>query len=107
MESGKLRYLITIKQAIPGSIPDAYGQYPPSWTDVVTLHASANPLTGREYYAAVAAQSEVEIKFGTRYVNTIKDGMRVYWNNEPYTIISVVNVESLNRELQILAKKVI
>ncbi len=107
MDAGKLRHTITIEQAIPASVPDNYGQYPMTWMTVITLRASINPITGREYYAAGSAQSEAEIKFVTRYVSTIKDGMRVYWNNEPYTIISAVNVDARNRELLILAKKVI
>lgn len=107
MEAGKLRHKITIQQEIPSSTPDTYGQHPVTWTDVITVRASVVPNKGREYYAAIAAQSDVEIVFGMRYVSLVKNNMRVLYNNEQYEILSAVNVEERNRELIIYAKKVI
>lgn len=105
MEAGKLRHKITIKSRAAGR--NSYGESTDTWTDVKTLRVSIEPLLGREYFAAEAAQSEVEVKFKTRYVAGIENKMRVQHGADLYEILSAVNVENRNVELLLYCKKVV
>lgn len=107
MEAGKLRRKITIQQEIASDTKDEYGQYPMTWTAVITVRASVVGNRGREFYAALAAESDVETVFGMRYRSEVKNNMRILYNDEQYEILSAVNVDERDRELIIYAKKVI
>jgi SPP1 family predicted phage head-tail adaptor len=102
---GTLRHRITIKQR--QSIRNSYGESTESWVDVVTLWAAKEPLLGREYFAAEAAQSKVEVKFRTRYTPGVESSMRIQHGADQYEILGPpVDVQGLKRELLLYAKKV-
>jgi SPP1 family predicted phage head-tail adaptor len=79
------------------------------WTPIKTMWASKEPLLGREYFAAEAAHSKVEIKFRARYTNGIEgeeENLRLAHDNNTYDIISAIDVQGLKRELLIYVKLV-
>lgn len=100
-----LRAKITLKRLT--SERDEYGEPVDTWIDIKTIYAAMEPLLGNEYFAAEAAQSKVEVKFRTRYAAGIDNTMRIQHGSEVYEILSAINVQGLNRELLLYAKKVV
>ncbi|MGO4185207.1 phage head closure protein [Paenibacillus sp. TAF43_2] len=100
----KLRHKITIKKRQPPQ--DEYGASLNEWVTVKTIWSSKEPLLGREYFAAEAAQSLVEVKFRCRFTKGIENEMRVYHGSDVYDILSVIDVMGQGRELLIYVKRV-
>jgi len=50
---------------------------PDQWEDVFTVWASREPLRGREYFAAAAAQAETTVRYKMRYREGITSDMRL------------------------------
>ncbi|WP_339273628.1 phage head closure protein [Paenibacillus sp. FSL W8-0426] len=46
------------------------------WEDVMTLYASREPLRGREFFAAAAANAELTLRYKIRYRDGITPDMR-------------------------------
>lgn len=79
------------------------GEQVQAWTDHVSVFARAEPLVGREYFAAAAVQSEVQMKFTMRHRGDIDPAMRIVFDGETYNITSIQNIRSANRETLIYA----
>ena len=62
------------------------GEVTYDWVEVVTVWASANPLRGRDYFAAAQTQSEVMTRFRIRYRTGLDSSMRVVWKGGYYDI---------------------
>lgn len=62
------------------------GEVTYDWAEVITVWASANPLRGRDYFAAAQTQSEVTTRFRIRYRTGIDATMRVVWKGGYYDI---------------------
>lgn len=79
---------------------DEYGEYEENWKVFKgNIWASMDPLLGNEYFNALTLDTKVEVKFNMRYVEGIKNEMRIRDGNDIYEILSAVNVKGLNREL--------
>ncbi len=86
MQAGRLNQLITLQQ--PSTSSDALGQRVEAWTDVDTVWASAQPVRGREFFAAGQMQSEASVKFTLRYRADVVGTMRVLWRGVPHAIVA-------------------
>jgi SPP1 family predicted phage head-tail adaptor len=88
IQAGKLRKIITIQenqyQRDEQNQPqrDSYGAQVDNWVDVATIHASMEPLSGKEYFASQQMQAEVTTRFRIRYQRfQIWPGMRVKYRD--------------------------
>ncbi|HZG83835.1 phage head closure protein [Paenibacillus sp.] len=107
MLAGRLRHKIVIKS--PPTTRNSYGEQPApdaEWTVFATVWASKEPLLGREYFAAEAAQSRVEVKFRIRYRDGINNTMRIVHGDDEYEILSAIDVQGLKREMLVYVKRV-
>jgi head-tail adaptor len=98
---GKLRHRITILKR--PEVRDG------AWIPLKTIWASKEPLLGREFFAAEAAHSKVELKFRTRFTPGIEgeeENLRLEHGNKTYDMISAIDVQGLKRELLIYCKLV-
>lgn len=86
MNIGKLNQLVTIQQ--PSTSVDALGQRVEIWTELVTVWAQAQPLRGREFFAAGQVQSEASVRFRLRYRSDVTAAMRVVWRGVPHAIVA-------------------
>jgi SPP1 family predicted phage head-tail adaptor len=80
-----------------------------NWIDVISnTWAAIEPILGREFFAAEAVQSKVEVKFRTHYTPDIENQntLRLIHGTDTYEIISCINPKGLNRELLFYCKKV-
>lgn len=85
MQAGKLRHRVTIQA--PGMTQDPNtGEMLEGWTDVATCWASVEPLSGRDFIAAKAQQSEISARIVIRYREGIDSTMRVLHRGRTYSI---------------------
>ena len=104
MKAGQLNQRVTLEQLVEGE--DAAGQPFEDWMPVFDAWAAVMPLRGREVIRAdaVAAISDVLVKL--RYRPGITPAMRVRHGAETYSIASVANIASANRESELMCKRV-
>ncbi|MEI2746804.1 MAG: phage head closure protein [Ottowia sp.] len=102
MQAGTLDQRIELQELVEGF--DDYGQPINEWQTRLSSWAAVEPLTGREYLAAMQAQSETTIRVRLRYRPGIKSAMRVKHGAKLYGIQSVIDVKSTGRELVLMCK---
>lgn len=105
MNPGQLRHRITIQQKT--RVQNEYGEEIADWVDVASVWASVNPISGREFFAAEAVNSEVTHKINMRYRSGITPDMRVKFKERYFQIIVVMNLQEKNVELQLLCKELV
>ena len=101
MQAGKLDQRITVQQLATGQ--DAYGEPLSTWTDVCTVWAAMEDLTGRQYLAAQAAQNAVQTRITIRYRAGIVPAMRVLHGAEVFDIEAVLGQDRIT--LVLMCKK--
>ena len=94
----RLRYRITIQQQ--SAAQNGFGEPVRTWTDVATLWADIQPLTGKELFSAQANQNPVTSKIITRYRTGILPSMRILQGGTEYNIEAVLPQNG--RELHLL-----
>jgi len=104
---GEYRHKITIQQKT--KTQNDYGEEIEDWVDVVSARSGIYPISGREFFAAETVNSEVSHKVNLRYIPnaTITPDMRIKFGNRFFHIISVINFQERNIELQLLCKELI
>lgn len=113
--TGRYNKKITLQTLSGVIIKD--GVETPNFTDGATVWASCEPLKGKEFFEAEAAQSEISMRFRIRYMSgltakktRVKYGAYTddngliqnrYWNIE-----AIIDANEEHRELQLMAKVV-
>lgn len=103
MKIGDLRHRITFQK--PLKTPDDYKGHEVNWQDVVTVWASIEPLTGREYFYAHQIKNEVSHRVRIRYRRNITEEMRIKHGERILKIESIVDLKERHQFLEILAKE--
>lgn len=74
MDAGKLRHRVTIERFMQGAQDPNTGDIINQWQVLRTVWASFEPVSGREFIAAQAGQSEVTARIVVRFTDvTTKD----------------------------------
>ena len=102
MKAGKLDQRVTLEQLV--AIGDSWGGIVEAWAPLMSVWAAVEPLVGREYLAAQAAQSEVTARVTMRYRPGITAQDRVIHEGTIYNIVSVIDVRSQGRELVLMRR---
>jgi SPP1 family predicted phage head-tail adaptor len=104
LAAGAMRQVITIQNKTV--VTDAtYGGTTETWFDFAAdVRAKREPLSGKELLVAGAEQGIMKVRFRTRWLAGVEPAMRIVHDDKYYDIISVVDVDGLNRELDILTK---
>ena len=105
MRIGKLRHRVILQEYI--SSKDSFGAEVETWSDIATVWASIEPLSGREYFAAQQINAEVSAKITIRYRASVKPTMRVLFEGRIFEILSVINTEEKKRELILMCREVL
>ncbi len=85
-------------------ITDDWGSLIQHWTPYATAWAAVEPLTGRKYFAADAAQSEVSARIRLRYRTDLQPTDEVEHLGQRYRITAIIQVKSNRRETQLMVK---
>lgn len=100
MRAGKLRHLVTLQS--PSTARGSAGGTVDAWSDVATVHASIEPLQGREFIAAQQGQARVSHRVTIRYRAGVVPSMRVSFGARLFRIEAVLNTGERNIEQQLM-----
>jgi SPP1 family predicted phage head-tail adaptor len=100
MRSGVLRHVVTIQQR--SATQNEIGEPVATWTDVVTVRAWVQDLSGREMLAAQATQNPVNAKILIRRHTGITAAMRVIFGAQTFNIEAVLSPTRNNSTLELL-----
>jgi len=103
MFAGWLRHRIVIQRLV--GTKNSYGEVVQSWQDVATVWASIEPLRGREYVEAAAAQATVDHRIRIRYRSGISPTMRVTYGERIFEVVSVIDPREQHKELELMCKE--
>jgi SPP1 family predicted phage head-tail adaptor len=109
MRAGTLTRLVTF-QAL-GASPDSYGGQPSAagtWTDVKSVYAAIEPLSGRELLAAQQLSIDVTHRITVRYDAALADprivaAMRVVYGARYFNVRAAMNIDEGNRVIELAA----
>lgn len=76
-----------------------------TWSSLDRAWAEVKPLSGTELYKARQATAEVTHQITMRWRAGITPALRIFFNSRYFEILSAINVEERNRELQLLCKE--
>lgn len=102
---GDYRHVVTIQEL--SNQRNEYGEVIDNWINTLKTRAGIFPISGREFFAAETVNSEVSHKVNMRYVSGIRPDMRIAFSERIFHIISVINFQEKNIELQLLCKELI
>lgn len=97
MRAGRLRHLVTIQQELEDQ-SSLTGAVTKVWSTLASVHASVEPLTGRELQRAMAERAELTYTVRMRYVAGLTPRHRLLYDGRVFNIRSVVDVEERHRE---------
>lgn len=94
--AGRLRHKVDLQEKTTAQDPIT-GALVPTWTTIANVWADIAPLSGREFIAASAEQSEVRAKVVIRY-RDVNASMRVLHRGMYYNIHAVLPDADSGRE---------
>lgn len=100
MRAGELRKRVLIQQRSTGQ--DTSGGQLTTWSDVATVWAAIEPMSGRELINAAAAQSEATHTVLLRYRPGIVPAMRINYQSRLFDIKAVLDENERHRMLTLI-----
>jgi SPP1 family predicted phage head-tail adaptor len=104
MKSGPLQKKVTFERR--SSKLTSFGEAKDVWRPIAETWASIEPLSGREFFAALQTQSDVSVRIVCRYtqaVSTVKAQDRIVHKNTVYDIRHPpIDKDMRNREMQFM-----
>jgi SPP1 family predicted phage head-tail adaptor len=108
LRSGDLNRRVNLEQR--SSTRDSFGEELLTWSDLMTVWAEIQPLSGRELELAQKMASEVSHRITIRYQSSLTDtrmvaGLRALYKARVFNIVAVLNEDEANVRLQLLASE--
>lgn len=103
MQAGRLRHRITIQEPVVAR--NGFNEAITTWSNVATVWASVEPISGREFFAAEHVQSEITHRVRLRYRPGVTSEMRVSFGGRYLQIESVIDVRERNAEMQLMCRE--
>jgi SPP1 family predicted phage head-tail adaptor len=85
--AGAMDQRITLQYRVANVLPSGENKY--TWANLATapeVWAEANPVRGREFFAAAQMQAENPVAFRINYRSDIDATMRVVWRSQAHDI---------------------
>lgn len=113
VKAGRFDKVITLQRIKPttlnekGKVVRSGSTIKNEWTDVATLRASIEPVSGREYFSGAFQIGENITRIRTRYRPdlTIDRKMRVKFGERIFSIFDVIDFHERHEELQLMCKE--
>jgi SPP1 family predicted phage head-tail adaptor len=105
MRIGRLRHRITIEE--PTRTADGMGGWTVTWTEVSTVWAGVEPVSGKERIAADAVEAEVTHKVIIRYASWLTPDMRITFGDRHFDIRAIINPAEKDVMQEILATEIV
>ncbi len=103
LEAGRLDKRVTLQAH--GITQDANGTPVEGWSDVATVWAAVEPLSGREFFAAAQVQAEQMQRITIRYRTGVTAAMRVAWAGRLFDITAVIDWRERHEALQLMCRE--
>ncbi len=106
MRAGRLNKRVTLER--PVTTTDAYGGTETTWESVGDRWAGVEPLRGKEFFEAQAAQSEVELRVVVRYDSAIAGvdaTWRVVYGARVFEVESAINTGERDEQIELMCKE--
>ena len=101
VRAGSLNHLLSLQERQTGRNPDTGAVINLGWVEVAQLFAGIEPISGREFIAAAAGQSQVVARIVTYRDPRVKRGMRfVHCDGTIYRIEAVLPDKKSGHEYQ-------
>jgi|GEM_PF-2032191 len=104
MQIGKLRHYISLQNYV--SVKNSIGEVSKLWTTYATVWADIKPVTSKLEEQGQQETHEITHSITIRYNGTINYKDRIYFNNEYFEVVEVINYD-LKKTYQIVKAKVI
>lgn len=104
MRTGRLHQRIELRRN--GEYQDASGAWTSGWMAVGTFWAAVEPLTGKERISADSVASVTDVRVILRYQPGVAAGDRIRHDGKDMNVVTVIDRDSRNRELELLCKRV-
>lgn len=106
LATGAFRHRLTLQAPAQGAA-DARGHGPDTFVDVATVWGSAEPLRGREFFAAGQQQVQAEVRFCVRHRTDVLATWRVVWGGVAYALTaSPIDTQGARIQLELMATRV-
>lgn len=104
MRIGELRHRVTLQQK--EVTEDELKQQAEIWTDMATVWAAVEPLSGREYFAAKQINAELSVRVTIRYRKDVTPDTRIVFGSRIFEVLSVVNPKERCESLILMCREV-
>ena len=105
LRAGSLRFHLTIQSPNPTQNEFGEPDQVQPYVYFADVWSSMEPLKGNEKYVADQRFGQVDAKFKFRYIVGLTADMRILVGDDAYDIREILNINNLNRELEVLATK--
>lgn len=95
---------IIVKYLVPSQ--DSFGEPTTVWTELKTIWASVEPISGRDFFQARQEQSELTHRIKTRSAGITPD-MRLHYGTRVFEIASVINEMERGAIYTVMAKELV
>ena len=101
----RLRHLVTIERRTTSL--GSYGEDTSAWATLRQVYAGVEPVSGKEYAAAAATQSETTVRIICRYedVSDVTTRDRISFGSEYYDIVDTINENTKGRMVSLMCRK--
>jgi len=89
IDTGKLQHHVTLQRKQTTRDPKN-GDTLHTWVDHASVWASLEPLSGRDFIAAAAVQSKVDVRMVIYYRDDVTNTLRIKYRGKAYTIHAVL-----------------
>ena len=103
MKIGDLRHKITFQTYLKAD--DGYKGGPKSWTNFVTVWASVETPSGREYFFSQQIKVEITHKVKIRYRDDLTEKMRILFGTRVLAIESILDIKERHEVFEILCRE--
>lgn len=103
MNIGVLNKKITIQSKT--STTDNLGGYNDVWSDLVTVFAAIWPVSASDVVANNTTTMIISHRVRIRYRNGIMSNMRIKFGARYFAIVSIINVNEANKQLDLMCKE--
>ena len=83
---------------------NSHGGFSQTWTEVDTVWCKIIPLVGREGMQYKQAYPTAQYRVVIRYRPDVSTDMRLYYNKKYYNILSVVDINNMQDEIEIMTE---
>ena len=101
----ELRHTITIQKQVETG-KDGDGNRLIEWQDFASVRAAAKDMSAREFFAALSAQQERITTFTLRWLDGLRNDMRIMFQGLTYEIVQINHMSYRRDFLEVRARMV-